>query len=418
MGVKNFVKRVGDRAGNRVAKLSELSTYQVEEVQFQREQYLLAEPDPNDEIAIERTERLMAASSIEIFNAYLPQIKDLYIPINKDAEYGETFDALHNIRYFNITKWVTDTKENNLEKLVNVYAVLSDEDCNIALVFNRTRTSTKVFLAVVNTQNAASNVDSEIYKDRLIEAIRGNFPGAEWKDDGIGIIPCMNNDKAYSVATASNIPTEKSEKFISQTIEKLLDGIVPQSKKTEYTIVLLATPIKDVEERKMKLGEFHSGLAPYSQWQTDYHFMDNQAFGSSATVGVNVGASAGIQNGTSSSITDTDSTTDSSSRTDTELQSDTKTDGTSDAESSSSAHSDGSSDVTTTSDGTSGSTGTSSTSSKGKSKTEGKSSGNYVGGGVNTSVGVKPLGIGADVGVSANAGHNWEKTVVALYQKP
>lgn len=60
MGIKNAIKRVGDRAGNRVAKLSELSTYQVENVQLQREQYLLEEPDPTDEIAVERTERMMA----------------------------------------------------------------------------------------------------------------------------------------------------------------------------------------------------------------------------------------------------------------------------------------------------------------------------------------------------------------------
>ena len=100
MGVKNVVKRVGDRAGNRVAKLSELSSVQVEEVQLQRERYLLEEPDPMDEIAVERTERMLAASSIEIFNAYLPQIKELYLPIENDAEYEEAFDANHNIRYF------------------------------------------------------------------------------------------------------------------------------------------------------------------------------------------------------------------------------------------------------------------------------------------------------------------------------
>jgi len=304
MGVKNLVKRVGDRAGNRVAKLAELSSEQVERVQLQREQYLLEEPDPTDVNAVERTERMMAASSIEIFNAYLPQIKELYLPVEKDAEYGMAFDPAHNIRYFNITKWVTDTKENSLEKLVNVYAVLSNEDCNIALVFNRKRERTDVYLAVVNLKNANNNVDSEIYKSRLIEAIRGNFPGAEWTNEGIGILPCMDNDRVYSVATASNIPTEKSEKFISQTIEKLLDGIIPETKKTEYTIVLLATPIKDVEQRKLKLGEFYSGLVPYSSWQTDYHFMDNQMFGSSATVGVNVGASAGIQGGRNSAITD------------------------------------------------------------------------------------------------------------------
>lgn len=409
MGIKNAIKRVGDRAGNRVAKLSELSTYQVKNVQLQREQYLLEEPDPTDEIAVERTERMMAASSIEIFNAYLPQIRELYLPVEKDAEYEVSFDAAHNIRYINITKWVTDKKENSLEKLVNVYAVLSNEECNIALVFNRAKMSTNVYLAVVNTRNDDNNVNADNYKHRLIEAIRGNFPGAEWNDEGMGIIPCMNNDKPYSVATASNIPTEKSEKFISQTIEKLLDGIVPDSKKTEYTIVLLATPIKDVEERKLKLGEFYSGLAPYASWQTDYHFMDNQAFGSSATVGVNVGASAGVQNGTNYSVTDTDSTTDNSSTTNTYSQSDTVTDGTSSAESSSTAHSDGTSDTMTTTDGTSGSAGTSTTNTTGKTETKGKSSGNNVGVGLSATESLQPFGIGGSLDESINYNHNWSK---------
>lgn len=368
MGVKNIVKRIGARAGNRVAMLSQLSPSQIEDVQEQREKYLLQMPDPKDKNAVAITEKMMAASSIEIFNAYLSQIKDLYLPINKEAEYDAPFDALHNIRYINITKWVTDTKENNLEKLVNVYAVLSNEDCNIALVFNRSRIGTNVYLAVVNTHNDNNNVNVDIYKSRIIEAIRGNFPGSEWDDQGIGILPCLDNDKPYSVATASNIPTEKSEKFISQTIEKLLDGVIPETRKTEYTIVLLATPIKDVEERKMKLGEFYSGLAPYASWQTDYHFMDNQAFGSSATVGVNVGASAGIQNGTNSSITDTGSRTANSSETDTDSQSSTTTDGTSTADSQSSAHTDGTNESTTNTEGTSGSEATSRTTTTGETK--------------------------------------------------
>lgn len=117
MGVKNVIKKIGDRAGSRVAKLSELSSYQVEEIQLQREGYLLEEPDPTDAAAVKRTERMMAASSIEIFNAYLPQIKELYLPVEKDAEFETPFDALHNIRYIDITKWVTDTKENSLPVL-------------------------------------------------------------------------------------------------------------------------------------------------------------------------------------------------------------------------------------------------------------------------------------------------------------
>lgn len=341
MGIKNVVKKIGNKAGDKVAKLSALSAGQVEEIQLKREEYLLEKPDPNDKLAIDTTWRMMAASSVEIYNAYLPQIKELYLPVEKEAEYPEIFSPEHNIRYFNITKWVQDKKENSLEKLVNVYAVLSDENCNIALVFNRTQKGTDVYLAVVNTDNADNNVDTNSYKNRLIEAIRGNFPGAEWQNEGMGVIPCMKNDRPYSVAAASNIPTEKSEKFISQTIEKLLDGIVPTEKKKEYTIVLLATPIRDVEERKLKLGEFYSGMAPYASWQTNFTYTENQSVGSSATVGVNVGASAGVQNGQNRSVTESDAETDSTSKTDTESKSDSLSNSEAAAESNSEAHMEG-----------------------------------------------------------------------------
>lgn len=341
MGVKNIVRRIGEKTGDKVSQLSKLSPAQIVDIQAKREEYLLEMPKANDEVARELTEKMMAATSIEVFNAFLPQIKELYLPMIEEAEYDEEFDVDFNIRYFNITKWVTDKKENNLEKLVNVYAVLSNEDCNIALIFNRTQKKTNVYLAIVNLKNGNNRVDADIYRDRLRDAIRGNFPGAEFKNDGIGIVPCLANDKTYSVATASNIPTEKSEKFVSQTIEKLLDGIVPDSAKKEYTLVLLATPILDVEERKLKLGEFYSGLKPYAEWQQDFHYTDSVAHGSAATVGVNVGASAGVQNGQSSGQTITDGTTDNQSVTQTESESDAIAKGNSQAETQSQAHTEG-----------------------------------------------------------------------------
>lgn len=361
MGIKNVVKKIGDRAGNKVAQLSALSSKQVEEIQLKREEYLLEKPNPNDELAVDTTWRMMAANSVEIYNAYLPQIKELYLPVEKEAEYDELFSPEHNIRYFNITKWVHDKKENSLEKLVNVYAVLSNENCNIALVFNRTQQGTNVYLAVVNTDNSDNNVNTNSYRNRLIESIRGNFPGAEWQNEGMGVIPYINNDRAYSVATASNIPTEKSEKFISQTIEKLLDGIIPTEKKKEYTIVLLATPIQDVEERKLKLGEFYSGMVPYASWQTNYTYTENKAVGSSATVGVNVGASAGIQNGQNSSITDSSSDTVNEATTQTESQSDSLSRGEATADSNSQAHTDGTNSSDTTNQSTTHTDGSNST---------------------------------------------------------
>ncbi len=341
MGVKNIIIKAAQKTGDVVADLSVLSPNQVEKVQQDREKYLLEMPDPHEAATQERTNRLIAASSIEIFNAYLSQIKDLYLPLDASSEFDTEFNSKCNIRYFNITKWVSDKNENSLEKLVNVYAVLSNEDCNIALVFNRTCEKTNVYLGVCNNKNANNTTDADIYKERLKQAIRGNFPGSELVEDGIGVLPCLDNDREYSVASASNIPTEKSEKFISQTIEKLLDGIIPQSTKEEYTLILLATPIQDVEERKLVIGEFYSGLAPYASWSTDYHYTENKSESSSATMGVNVGASAGIQNGNNSSTSNADSVTDNEQTTNTENHSETETDSTSKSDTKGKTHSKG-----------------------------------------------------------------------------
>ena len=391
MGV---IGRIADKAAGKVSKLAVLSSEEIEKVQLQREEYLLAEPKPNDEVARERTEKMMAASSVEIYNAFLPQIKDLYLPLERKAEYmGKEFDAGHNIRYFNITKWVTNKDENSIEKLINVYAVLSGENCNIALVFDRKVDMTNVYLAVVNTANASNNTDADEFKRRLVNAIRGNFPGSTWKnedeDDGCGVLPCFDSLKDYSVATASNIPTEKSEKYISQTIEKLLDGIIPENKEEEYILVLLATPILDIEERKLRLGEFYSGLVPYASWSTSFQYTENKATGASATVGVNAGVSAGVQNAQNHAVTDSSADSTSTNRTDTDSLSSTETTSESYGESESTAHTDGTNSTITNTSGSSDS----------------------VGGGFNTSATVQaaPFGIGgsATAGVSTNYSHGW-----------
>ena len=321
--VKSLMVRAGEKAGDGIAKLSKLSPEQVEQIQLQRDTYLTEMPDPDDETASEMTEKLLAASSVEIYNAYLPQIKELYLPMSQIESGNRSF----NIRYLNITKWVTDKKENSIEKLVNVYNVLSDEECNIALVFNRTIETTNVYLGVSNKQKQSSHVKVDDYISRLENSLRGNFPGSVWNSEiGEGTVPCLNNEYTYSVSTVSNIPAEKSEKFISQTIEKILDGVIPAAKSKEYTIILLATPIQDLEERKLAIADFYSGLAPYAAWQTNFTFVQNDATSSMATFGVNAGVSAGVQNATNQAVTNTGTVTDSTNRTDTTSENNTITD--------------------------------------------------------------------------------------------
>lgn len=314
MGIKNYIKKIANKGADKVSKAAALSPSQLEQIEENREKYFSEKPDPNDKEAIEFTNRLLAANGVEIFNAYLPQISELYAPIENSIEYEGTFDVPHNIRYFNITKWVTDKKENSLEKLVNVYEVLSNENCNIALIFDRKCNKTIVYLAIVNINNEDSNTSINEYKNRIINAIKGNFPGSQLEEGNESGVPCFNDSIPYSVAMASNIPTEKSEKFISQTIEKLIDGNIPNKKSEEYVLILLATPIHDIDERKMRLGEIYSGLMPYSTWQQSFVYNENSSVGSSATVGVNIGAGIGQQVGTTQGTTTSEGASVSSSQ--------------------------------------------------------------------------------------------------------
>lgn len=322
--VKDVVKKAivskAEKVGDGIAKLSVLSPEQVEVLQQKRKEYFsnLQKFDPNDLANVALTEKYLAAAGIDIFNAYLPQLTELYTPVDFSFEYPDGFNAPDNIRYYNITKWVTDKKENSLEKLINVYAVLSNEDCNIALIFHRTRTGTDVYIAVVSKKNSQSKDYANGLSNRLADAIKGNFPGAEFKEatnlNGGKLDFLSNFDyKNYSVAAATNIATEKSEKFISQTIEKLLDGNIPESDEKSYTIILLATPIDDVEERKLTLSQLASSLTPFSTWQTNYTYTNSESNSSTANGGVNLGISAGVQRGYSYGTTVADGTTQSSS---------------------------------------------------------------------------------------------------------
>lgn len=419
MGIKNAIMRAADKAGNAVATVSVLSSYQLDEADKKRTAYLSEKPNPADEQAIELTNRLLATAAVELHNAYLPQLRNVYAPIDPSIEYPTDFNADNNIRFMNITKWVVDPNEDSLEKLVNVYDVLSDEDCNIALVFNRTSASTEVFLAVVNSDNARDNIDADNFSRRMSDALRGNFPGSEVGPASRGPIPCLDNRRSSSVAAVSNIPAEKNEKFVTQTIEKVLDGIVPGRPSEDYTIVLLATPIHDIESRKLRLAELHSLLTPYASWTTNYTYHQNDSIGSSATVGINAGVSAGRQVGSNQAVAqnynETDSTNESTSEssnesvtdssTSTESITDTVTDERNESSSGSigvsvsASHTEGSSHSTSTSKGTSSSTGKAISNSLGKAVTSGV--GKAVSRGASVTSGVsQAVNLGANFGGS------------------
>lgn len=302
--VSNGLMTAADKGANLVTKASGLSSSQLQNIEERRRRFMNEKPETSPE----GIKRLLGSYAIEAFEAYLPQITQLYEPIPIEVGNDER-SLINRIRYFEITKWVKDPSEDSIEKLINVYQVISREDCNMALIYDRKKEGCKVYLAIVNNNPEDKPQIANALEERIASAMHGNFPGSEIKQRnkeakqkdlyGLGVLPCLSNIDGCSIASVSNIATEKSDDFLNQSMEKLLDGICPndQDGKEEYCIVLLATPVMEQFERKNSLSELYSKLAPYASWQTNFTYTEHMAEGSSAIFGASLGASAGRQSG-------------------------------------------------------------------------------------------------------------------------
>ena len=288
--IKNKLKSALEGSSNMVSKAAVLSPKDAEILAERRDNYYKELDEKTGAEVLKRVDTYLGEAAVEIHQAYLSRLKDLYVPIDLiPDEYNSDF----RIRSIDITKWVVDPEEKNLDKLINVYETLDKENCNIALIYHRGISTCKVTLAVVN--NDDTQVDPTVadsFMERLSGALKGNFPGAEVSKEFLKGIPSALDSfekEKKSVAIVSNVATEKSEDFISQSIEKVLDGIAPKDENEEYTIVLIATPSHDIMERKNRLYELHTMLSPYSQWQVSTGVSENESKGATFALGANVG---------------------------------------------------------------------------------------------------------------------------------
>lgn len=292
--VKGKVKTAVDKAADGVANASELSNSQLEKIQARREQYFSEVTGKDNSEIIKRN---LASIGIEIHQAYLKQLKGIYAPIDVLTE---SFSDKYRIRYFEITRWVTDTEEKSIDRLANVYQTLAGEDCSVSLIIQRSKEGTRIFVAVVNNNNMQTDPSViKGYYERLKSTLEGNFPGVNIVENagngdlfGIGTVECLKSIDKMSISIVSNVASEKSEDFISQSIEKVLDGVVPKNSKDEYTIVLLGKSLVNQIEEKNRLYELYTALSPYASWQTGISAAESHGESASFTLGGN--ASFGI----------------------------------------------------------------------------------------------------------------------------
>lgn len=283
-------------AGDRLLKNGvSITPAQANEIEQKRLEYLQREDMLADET---RAELFMNAYAMKVYHSYLPEVSQKYMPVLSE----KSFKQYNRIRYFDITKWVIDAEEKNMDKLVNVYQVLSQEKCNIALIYQRFVSDSQVTLAVSSMEESDSTDTADRFIERIEKSLEGNFPGVQISEIKSGTPITAGEDKEdgrfyYSVAATSNLASDKSEDFVSQNIEKLLDGIIPTKEEEEYTLVLLAAPFQEQDAVRAELSGMYSALAPFMQWQSNAAVSESKIVGAGVSKGISAGAHLGIGGG-------------------------------------------------------------------------------------------------------------------------
>lgn len=277
----------------KVFRSAEPTEAQISALESKRDDFLKNLPGQNEEKFEKEISCHLAGIETEIFQSYLNEIKNFYEPVKADTSNSLWKPAIHENQAWNfdITKWVTDPSEDSIEKLCNVYQVLSGEPCSVALIYHRTKNGCQVQLATCNNKEHAETPETgRSIAMRLQKALVGNFPGVKCSKP-------MQFEREFNnvvVAVVSNLATEKSEHFISQSIEKLLDGVVPQDDNETYTIILLATPVLDQNDRRKLLYQQYTAISPFAQVQKQIGLSDSATIMSNTNVGGNLGIYSGV----------------------------------------------------------------------------------------------------------------------------
>ncbi|GHU99564.1 ATP-binding protein [Spirochaetia bacterium] len=175
-----------------------------------------------------------------------------------------------NVRALRVDRWVFDKEEQSIDKFKNILNVFAGGDSNFALLIHRDKDKAVFHFILKNETTVTSKSEISDSNAKLLKsAIVGNFNGTCVTDvtESNDLIP--QKDKIQSIACLTNIPSEKSEKFISQGLEKLLDGIKPDKDDESYYVLILAEPLSHSSIHAIQSGyeELASAIAPYSGYQ-------------------------------------------------------------------------------------------------------------------------------------------------------
>lgn len=235
---------------------------------------------------------------------YFSRLQDDYVVLPFEKYNSGKNQLLYsaNIRALRIDRFVYDSSEKSSDCFQNILSLYSGTSDAVAFVFKRTFERTEIY-AVVRSALAGDGEYSTDGIKALKESFRGNFPGSHTEIVGLDVNDnsidaeqiekeLWNGMDIKSIAAICNIPSAKSDKYLSQGIEKVLNGIVPQNEHDGYMIIVLAESLSNPEVDMITSG--------YEEMATIIHPFISYQF--------QMGENTASTTGEMSSISDTEST--------------------------------------------------------------------------------------------------------------
>ena len=295
---------------------------------------------PNEQVLLDNIGKI----AYTLDRAYMPRLEKDYGVLYFDEKYNQNKEISYgsNVRAVKVDKWLYDKEQEPGECFKNLLSTFADGDHTIAFVVKRTPAKSEMYFVVKN-EGKGRNDESRDNVDLLDAAIHGNFPGTHTEiiKDEETIKKLFSNEETIeidgqkvnqvnSVALFANTPSQYSEKYVTQGLDKLLNGIVPKTDKDSYTVVFLAESVSQSDTREIMSGyeEIASAINPFVQYQFQMGASEVETNGEMSSISngtsttnsvfkthsVNIGANGGISNSHTNSETKTHTNTETKDR--------------------------------------------------------------------------------------------------------
>lgn len=230
-----------------------------------------------------KLEKLIKDVEYDVFKDYMKQASD-YDVLDFKSKNDEVVENENMLRTIRITKFVKNIEKADIDNLCTLFKAFADENCNIAFIFKHSCNGVEVYLRVLYKGEDASEKSDSIRKlsDRAKTILKSVFEGIDLNEETFEWKLSQTN----YITSVSAVPGEKNDIFSG------LENLFNYSTEKEYTLVLIAEPLKDDEIKNIsdKLCNYLTDISIYEAQQSTY----GNTSGKTNSVGVNTGFNVGV----------------------------------------------------------------------------------------------------------------------------